>query len=528
MQLKKLNVGLAFITFASLIFIFSFPVFNLICEYFFLGFDKISIKNLIFFLENCAVFFVIVLCSLIFGFLLAWHDVFHDIKIKKIINCLIIGSLAFPSYINAFIYVKIFEKFGILHQIGLPKEFFFDFRTRIGYIVTMILSFYPYTYIIFKINLPKINNLILLGKTCHLKMRKIIVSIILPLYKPIIITSSIIIIMELLADFGVANELAINNFNMILYKKWFIQHNQNAAMKITMQMIMIIAIIFFFLVQKKQNVFKNYHNHSYKLPKLKRNILIIILTIIITSFSFILPLICMIYWATLSWNCTSIIAKLPSLTINTIIVAIFTTIILIILALIINYIYIFNKKNNLKKIIFHIPHLLYCIPGMIIVLSVMIINKKLNILINNQQFSHFLQNSFLLLIYIYCIRFLGISLNTLGNGNSICKNSFILSKIYNIKSLKKFFTIYIPLTKNNIILTFLFISSEIIKELPMTLIIRPFNFETLATKVNNLVSEERYNEASLPSLIIVILEIILILILIRRKKGEVADNYLNN
>lgn len=504
------RINLRSCCFFFLVLLFLFPILNLILDFSYIGFQKFDAKSLHFFTENLLIFTIVTLFSLLLGFVLAWHDVFHDFYGKKLINCLIIASLAFPSYINAFIYVKIFENFGLLHQMGLPQNFFFDFRTKTGYIITMIASFYPYSYIIFKINLPQIKSLILLSQTCRLKMQKILFKIVLPLQKSVIIGSTLIILMELLADFGVANELAVNNFSIILYRKWFIQHSQDDAIKFIIQMLFVVLIVFLVLVKKKQNTLQNHQNHSYEIPKFKRNPLILFLSTILILFSFCLPIACMLYWASQSLNCKSLIKQLPTLTYNTIFISILTSIILIFFSLLINFIYTFGKKNNFLKFTMHLPYLAYCIPGMIIVLSVMLVNKKLIGVVKNPNIVHFLQSSFSLLIYVYCIRFLSVSLNTIGNGNAVGKNSLMLTKIYNIGAMKKFFTIYLPLIKTNVILAFLFISSEIVKELPMTLIIRPFNFETLATKVNNLVSEEKYNETSLPSLIIVGLEIVLI------------------
>lgn len=513
-QEKLIYYKLFFLSF--LILVFLFPILFLIVNFIQRNFQFFNAININFLIKNLLMFILIIFFSIFFGFITAWHDVFHNFCCKKFINCLIISSLAFPSYINAFIYVKIFEKFGLLYHIGLPKNFFFDFRTETGYIITMIASFYPYSYIIFKINLPKIKSLILLGKTCNLSMKKFFLEIILPLQKPIIIGISIVILMELLADFGVANELAINNFSTILYKKWFIQYNQTDAIKNIMQILLVLFIIFLFLIKRKQNTLSN---HSYYMSKIKKNHFIFITSIILVVFSFFLPLLCTIYWALLSLDCKHLIIQLPKLTFNTIFITIVAAIILIFFSLIINFIYIFSKKNNLLKLLIHLPYLTYCIPGIIIVISTMMLNKYLTSIMNNPNIMHVLQNSFFLLIYVYCIRFLSISLNTIGNDNNVVnENSRILTKIYNIDFLKKFFIIYLPLIKNNIIFAFLFISSEIIKELPLTLIIRPFNFETLATKVNNLVSEERYNDASLPSLIIVGLEIILIYSLQRKKR----------
>jgi iron(III) transport system permease protein len=117
-------------------------------------------------------------------------------------------------------------------------------------------------------------------------------------------------------------------------------------------------------------------------------------------------------------------------------------------------------------------------------------------------------NSFFILIFSYVVRFIAISYNSINSGfKKISININEVSRSLGINFFKTLFFIEIPLIKHSIIGGFILVFIDILKELPLTLILRPFNFETLSTKTFNLVSNEMIAESSSYALIIIIISL---------------------
>ena len=212
-------------------------------------------------------------------------------------------------------------------------------------------------------------------------------------------------------------------------------------------------------------------------------------------------------------------------TFNTIFLAVITSFTIIFLSLLINY-SARIKKNKINLFFNKIASLGYAIPGSIIAIGILIPFTYFdNFFVNffkvnfNLNISTFFTGSIFVLCFAYVVRFFTISQTNIESGfYRISKNIDDTARVLGKKPILTLFNIHIPLMSLSILLSLVLIFIEIIKELSATLILRPFNFDTLAIQVYEYASEEKIIESSIPSLIIVVLCVIGIIFISRINK----------
>ncbi|MDZ7672797.1 MAG: ABC transporter permease subunit [Halanaerobiales bacterium] len=243
----------------------------------------------------------------------------------------------------------------------------------------------------------------------------------------------------------------------------------------------------------------------------------------IFTIGFLIPVAQLIYWSIISYGS---IAKLNIIEIlfNSVGVSLIGSILIITAAVIIaNTVRINN--DFLTKNYARIAIMGYSIPGAVIAVGVMILFINFDSLIN--MFTSFdsgllLSTTIVMLIFAYFIRFLAIGFNSVESGfQKIGTNYFEASRTLGKSITETFFKVDFPMLKPSIISGFLLVNIEILKELPLTLILRPFNFNTLATRAFEYANDEMIHESAILSLLLIIVSMSLIYLLTSyKKKGK--------
>ena len=163
----------------------------------------------------------------------------------------------------------------------------------------------------------------------------------------------------------------------------------------------------------------------------------------------------------------------------------------------------------------------YAVPGLILAIGITQLLTFLDNYIEFFKFNFILTGSLIGLIIAYIIKSYALSNSTIeASFQRVSSSLDDVSKTLNISGFKLMYKIHFPLVKTGLLTSILLVGSEVIKELPATLILRPFNFETLAVSAYNYASEERMYEAAAPSIAIVIIGLIPIIILSRMIKSS--------
>ena len=434
----------------------------------------------------------------------------------------LILPLSIPTYILTYTYVGIFNCTGFFYKFKNFLFFNFDmYNIDIMNLHTIIflLSFvlYPYTYVMVKSSFINQSQLLLeSGRILGNNSIRTFFKVALPIARPSIIGGVILSLMELLNDYGSFKYFGIITFTTGIFRSWFSLGDCSSA--IYLSSFLMFFIFFLILLEKFQRGYAKYtiifNSRSilrYNLSFFQK-ILAVLFCFLPVFIGFILPFFQLFCWS-LDTIHKVINNNFFDLIFTSFLLSFFSSFICNIISIFLLYSIrispIFFIKSIIKTVI-----LGYSIPGAIIAVGIMKFIFEFNKFLDFMFSFNIMFNSFFILIFSYVVRFIAISYNSINSGfKKISININEVSRSLGINFFKTLFFIEIPLIKHSIIGGFILVFIDILKELPLTLILRPFNFETLSTKTFNLVSNEMIAESSSYALIIIIISLFFIFFL---------------
>jgi len=478
-------------------------------------------------INSAIILFGVLFFTFIFGVLSAYFVSFYNFWGVNFFKWALILSFAVPAYIYAYSLTAFFENYGSLFSLltnifgegnynkSIPK-----FDGMFGAIISMSFSLFGYVYVLTRASFyQQSNNLIEVSKNLGLSARESFFKIILPSARPAIVAGLSLVAMECLSDFGTVSFFNVSTLTTGIYNSWLAYDDLNTANQLSF--ILLIIILSLFLIENYSRGGAKYHQNSntghLKIPKIdlkgKKSIFPAAFCSAIFFLSFLFPLSQMIYW-TLKFPKYLQDTNIISLNFNTLLLVVLASLILISLAFLINFGNRLSKSKILDNLsIFSISG--YAIPGIILAVAFITFFSWLSdILTNNFGFISIKKifiGSIFGLIAAYFIRFYSLAFNGIKSSylkinQSIDDSSYLLG----YSKFRTFRKIHIPNLKNSIFLISILIAIEIIKELPITLILRPFNFETFATKAYAYASQDLLEAAALPALLLIFWSAILI------------------
>ena len=468
-----------------------------------------------------------------FGVSCAWIVTKYKFPFRKIIDLFLLLPLSIPPYIAAISYGEIFDYSSYLQTFSrqnfanvIPHDFL-NIRSLPGVIFIFSITLYPYVYIISRAAFSEISNTYTdIGRTLGLKQANIFFKVILPLAIVPILGGVILSILESLNDFGTVQYYGINTFTTGIYKTWVGLGDINLAAQISIFFLFFIFIIIFlqkrfFFYEKKDLKISSYKETKLKFLSKSQNIFLIFFCLIPPVLGFFIPFVFLLLNSIKSLEFFILKDTIVN-TLNTVFLGLSVSLIIIILSLLINY-SVRIKKTKINLFFNKISSLGYAMPGSIVAIGILIPFTFLDNFIiiffqNNLQLNieAFFTGSIFILCFAYIVRFFTISQTNLESSfNRISNNIDDTARVLGKKPLPILFNIHLPLMSLSILLTLILVFIEVIKELSATLILRPFNFDTLAIQVYEYASEEKIIESSVPSLIIVVLCVIGIIFISR-------------
>jgi iron(III) transport system permease protein len=469
---------------------------------------------------------ILLLSVLILTFLIgtgsAYLVSFFEFPFSNFFKWALILSFAVPPYIYAYSLTAFFENYGTAYTI--LKNLFGDanynqsipkFDGLFGVILSISFSLYAYVYILARASfLYQPQNLIDLGKNLGFTKLKTLYSIILPAARPAIVAGLSLVAMETLAEFGAVDFFSINTLTTGIYNSWIAFDDLAFANQLSFFLLLFIFALF--ILENLSRKKARYHMDSRGGFKQKRKIklsggksfMAFMFCFLIFFLSFLFPLSQMMYW-TIKFPENLFDLQIMTLLTNTLYLVVLSSLVLIIFALISNY---GNRvtKNKTLNILSTLSISGYAIPGVILAVAFITfiawfdesVIKTYGFLSIKKVFI----GSILGLVIVYFIRFYSLAFNGIKSGYekiniSVDESSYLLG----YSKRKTFMNIHIPFLRNSLLFVFILISLEIIRELPITLILRPFNFETFATTAYISASEDLLEAAAVPSLFLILI-----------------------
>lgn len=461
------------------------------------------------------------------GVSLAWLICKYDFFMKNVIEWALLLPLALPSYIVAYCYTDFFEYSGFLQtsirelfNFNSSNDYFFpEIRSLGGAIFVISFVLYPYIYLITKVAFKSTPSS--LFELAELNGKNQFYYVALPLAKPAIIAGLSLVLMETVSDFGTVDFFAVETITLGIFNLWLGMNNLAGASQLALIGFFFIMILLAFeLSARKKQKFndtkiRGYNGLNQKIS-IHHNIFIFFICIIPIIFGFIIPVLILLE-NSISYFDIQNLHNLILITKNSFFISFVATLIIILTTILLT---IGLKFQGFKGLSFlsTIAGIGYAFPGVILALGSLFFVSSLETSINalllfldiNQNLV--LIGSFYILIFTYVCRFNAVAFGAINSGiNRLPPNmveaSLTLGNSFWYSLKKVLFPIIKPSILTAAILTFV----DIVKELPITLLLRPLNFETLATYVYQFASDEMLGRASAAALIIVLIGLIPIL-----------------
>ena len=441
----------------------------------------------------------------------------------------LILSFAVPAYIYAYSLTAFFENYGTAFSIlknllgeGNYNAHIPKFDGMLGAIISISFSLFGYVYVLTRASFHyQSQNLLELGKNLGFSKQKSFFKIILPSARPAIVAGLSLVAMETLSDFGSVSFFGVSTLTTGIYNAWISFDDLTLAKRLSSYLL--IFILGLFILENLSRKKAQYHTSSKGGFKSKsviqlsgyKSITASLFCVVVFFLSFLFPVFQMLYW-TIIFPKHLLDLNLIQLFSNTILLVFLACCVLIFLAFISSYGSRVSKSKFLEMLnTFSISG--YAIPGIILAVAFITFISWLDLNMINylgtESIKSIFIGSILGLVIIYFIRFYSLANNGIKSGYlkinySIDESAYLLG----YSKFKTFRNIHLPYLKNSVLLIGILLTIEIIKELPITLIMRPFNFETFATKAYIYASQDLLEAAAAPSLLLILIASCFILI----------------
>ncbi|UCV14147.1 ABC transporter permease [Quatrionicoccus australiensis] len=456
------------------------------------------------------------------GVATAWLTAMHDFPGRRFFEWAMVLPLAMPAYVMAYVYTDFLQFVGPV-QTALRESFgwahgdywFPDIRTLPGAVLMFVCVLYPYVYLLARTAfIERASGMLEAARTLGMGPWRAFFAVSLPLARPAIVAGIALALMETLADYGTVAYFAVDTFTTGIYRAWFSLGDRVAAAQLAA---MLLGFVLFLLMAERTSRGRaRYHNTTGRNRPLAGArlggwpaLFAILACSLPLLLGFVLPAVLLLKMA-LTEGDAQFGERFLILARNSFVLAGATALIGVLIALLLAY-GARLSKSALAAGLNRLVGLGYAVPGAVIAVGVLIPVTRLDNWLAGQWTSWFGYNPGLLLtggiaalIYAYLVRFLAVALHTVESSLAkITPSMDDAARSLGLGQGETLRRVHAPLLRGSLFTAGLLVFVDVMKELPATLVMRPFNFDTLATQAYTLASDERLAEASTAALAIV-------------------------
>ena len=452
-----------------------------------------------------------------FGVSSAWVVSRYDFAGRRILEWMLLLPAAIPAYIIAYSYTEFFEyagplQSGLRHLFGWqsPRDYWFpEIRSLGGAILVMASVLYPYIYMVTRIAFRLTPASLFEIALVHNRSQFWQVG--LPLARPAIMAGLALVMMEVMSDFGTVEFFAIETITLGIFNVWLGMNNLVAAAQISIVGFgFILALLGLELYARSRQQYVSSSRNQTPLAMLvptKAGILACwAVCIIPLLFGFFIPVGVLLGLVATNDLLADFLA-IRSIIGNTLIVAAIAAVVIMVLSAFIVVTATFRAGSKTRKLALF-ASTGYAFPGTILAIGVLIFTGQLDRAIAavfGAQFQGILITSIGVLFLAYIVRFQAVGYGAMISGvRRLPANMMNASRVLGQGYMDSIRRVIMPLLKSSFLAGMMLVFVDVMKELPMTLLLRPFNFDTLATYTYQFAKDEMLEVAALPALMIVL------------------------
>ena len=452
-----------------------------------------------------------------------------DFPMRRTLEWALLLPLAMPAYVVAYAYTDYLQfsgplQTGIREIFGLEGRVFPEVRNVWGAACVFTLALYPYVYLLARTALSdRANHLMEAARLLGAPLSRRILHVALPLARPAIAAGTTLALMETLADYGVSSYFGIQTFTAGIYKAWLVMDNQVAAAQLA-TLLLLVVVLLLSVEKRAQHRLRfssarpdgqGQESQPFKLQGTSAFIAWTLCALPVLC-GFVLPVLFMLRalfqedtlnnlpWGRfVQWSLTSL-----SLAGMTAVLAVGVALLLTAQVRL--------QPNRISRAVMGVMNLGYAVPGAVIVVGLLLPMGWIQKSWPQSGLGYWLTATFLGLIWAYMVRFVAVALQSVQSGYTRVPSSLDDSaRMLGISGLSLMRLVHWPLLKKPLAAAGLLVLVDVMKELPATLVLRPFNTDTLAVMAYQLARDERLGEAAMPSLALVLVGLLPVILLSR-------------
>ncbi|CAG0965032.1 Putative 2-aminoethylphosphonate transport system permease protein PhnV [Methylophilaceae bacterium] len=468
--------------------------------------------------------------TLLLGAGLGWLMAVYRFPGSRILSWALLLPMAIPAYVSAFVFIGLFDFTGPVQNLARElfgsSAWFPRIRSTGGVILVMSLALYPYVYLLAKNAFSTQGTRALeaaqtLGHTRLSGFFKVA----LPMARPWIIGGLMLVLMETLADFGTVAVFNYDTFTTAIYKTWFGMFSLNAASQIAS--ILVILVFVLLVVEQLSRARMRYiqagRNQAGEQIRLHGAAAWCAsgAAFMVVLIAFVVPTVQLLLWAAevfaedfdnryfaLLWHSLMLSA----------IAAIITTMTALLLAYVRR-----RNRDRATMIAVRIATIGYALPGPVLAVGIFVaiawIDHHLLGYLKatlNLEAGALLQGTVLIMLVAYVIRFMAVGFNTVDSAMQRLPVSLDeVSHAMGVNGLAMLRRVHVPILRSGLVTALILVFVDVMKEMPITLMTRPFGWDTLAVRIFEMTSEGEWEKAALPAISLVLAGLIPIILLHR-------------
>ena len=471
--------------------------------------------------------------TLVLGVSAAWLTALCEFPGRRFFNWALLLPMAMPAYIIAYTYTGLLDFTGPVQTAlreafgwGYGDYYFPEIRSLGGAICMLSLVLYPYVYLLSRVAFAEQSTALLeASRTLGKGPWQTLFQVALPMARPALAAGLSLALMETLADYGTVDYFGVSVFTTGIFRTWYgLGELQAAAQLASLLLLFVFLLVVLERISRRRMRFYNVGTRKHPTRIVLsgwRGMLCCALASVILLGGFLLPAGQLLAWAAANWQDT-VDGTFFALAGNSFLLAAIAAVCCLLVALVLGY----GRRlhpGRLETGAVRIAGMGYAIPGTVIAVGVLLPLAWLDNRIDSFMRDSFnistglmLSGTLVALVFAYVVRFLSVSLQTVESGLEKIKPGIDESaRSLGNTSAQVLRRVHLPMLRGSLLTALLLVFVDVLKELPTTLILRPFNFNTLAVRTYELASDERLADAATPALAIVLIGLLPVILLTR-------------
>jgi iron(III) transport system permease protein len=453
-----------------------------------------------------------VLGALALGIGSAWLTARYDFWGKKMLTPLLVLPLAMPVYVVAYVYADALQYSGPVQSFlratfawSKGDYWFPDMRSLLGACAMFACVLYPYVYLLCKDAFVAHGaRYIDVARSLGMHRHKAFWHVALPSARPAWVAGAALVMMECLADYGAVSYLGVDTFSVGIFRTWFGLADKAGAAQLSICLLVFVAWTVH--LEHHSRDLAQYSAYTAAQARIRlsglKSLAAAWLCALPILLGFVLPvlLLCRLWWqdSDSQWQSPHTLALWHSLWVALLCIAVCVGL-AVLFAL-----YLRQHPTSPSKYAQQLLAMGYAAPGAVLAIAILWVMSVFEESLGRWSATLLFTGSVFALIYAYTIRFFAIAAGSIDSGLArISKSIDDAANSLGVRGLAACRRIHLPLLKPSMLSAALLVFIDCLKELPATLSLRPFNFNTLATQIHQFTRDERLAEAALPSLLLV-------------------------